>query len=99
MTGSPQYPAGFPYVPPQHPQATTALVLGIVGLAACGLVAPCAWVIGSKAVNEIDANPAAYSGRGEANAGKILGIIGSCFLGLAVLAFVGLFAMGAGATV
>ncbi len=50
--------------------------------------------IGGKAVKEIDANPAGYSGRGEANAGKIMGIVGTCFLAFGVLALVGLFAVG-----
>lgn len=79
----PQQPPGFPpqyHVPPKHPQATTAMVLGILGLVVCGVLAPFAWSIGSKAVKEIDANPAAYTGRGEANAGKIMGIVGSCLL-------------------
>ena len=77
----PQQPGFQPYYgPPKHPQATTAMVLGILGLAVCGVCAPFAWSIGGKAVKEIDANPAAYSGRSEANAGKIMGIIGTCLL-------------------
>ncbi len=94
----PQYPPGGYqqpyYMPPKHPQATTAMVLGILGLALCGIIAPFAWSTGSKAVKEIDANPAGYSGRGEANAGKIMGIVGTCFLAFGVLALVGLFAIG-----
>lgn len=82
------------HLPPKHPQATAALILGILGIAACGLCAPFAWSIGGKAVREIDANPAAYSGRSEANAGKILGIVGTCLIVLAVVAVVGLFAIG-----
>jgi hypothetical protein len=66
------------------------MILGILGIAVCGICAPFAWSIGSKAVKEIDANPAAYSGRSEANAGKIMGIVGSCLL-IAGLAFVALF--------
>jgi hypothetical protein len=94
----PQYPpSGYQqpyYLPPKHPQATTAMVLGILGLALCGIIAPFAWSTGSKALKEIDANPASYSGRGEANAGKIMGIVGTCFLAFGVLALVGLFALG-----
>ncbi|MGA8986740.1 DUF4190 domain-containing protein [Aeromicrobium sp.] len=74
------------YVPPaKHPQAVTALILGILGLVVCGVIAPFAWVIGNRAVNEIDANPAAYSGRSEASAGKILGIVGTSILALMLL--------------
>ncbi|KAA1397280.1 DUF4190 domain-containing protein [Aeromicrobium ginsengisoli] len=87
---------GYPYPqyapkPPQHPRATTAMVLGIIGLTgfACYvtfLVAPVAWILGARAVKEIDANPQAYSGRSEANAGKIMGIVGTVLLILALLA-------------
>lgn len=90
---SPGYPPPY-YVPPKHPQATTAMVLGILGIAVCGLLAPIAWSIGGKAVNEIDANPAAYSGRGEANAGRIMGIVGTCLIVFGIVAVVGLFALG-----
>jgi len=82
--------AGLP-VAPKHPSAVTALVLGIVGVAGvvlCGLgtvVAPFAWYLGQKATSEIDQNPGAYSGRGESNAGKVLGIIGTVLLVLVVL--------------
>lgn len=85
---------GYPqYVPPapNHPKATTALVLGIIGLTGIMcyitfLVAPVAWVIGHKALKEIDANPGAYGGRSEANAGKIMGIVGTVLLILGLLA-------------
>jgi len=75
----------------KHPSAVTALVLGIIGVAGvvlCGLgtvVAPFAWYLGQKATSEIDQNPGAYSGRGESNAGKVLGIIGTVLLVLVVL--------------
>ena len=67
------------------------MVLGIIGLTGfmcyvTFLVAPVAWVIGAKAVKEIDANPGAYSGRSEANAGKIMGIVGTVLLILVLLA-------------
>jgi len=85
------------YGPPKHPQATTSLILGIIalgGMMLCLLpilVAPVAWFMGAKSLNEIDANPQAYGGRGEANAGKILGIVGTVVLVLLVLAAVVLF--------
>jgi len=67
------------------------MVFGIVSLAGLFtcllpiLVAPVAWILGAKAVKEIDANPSAYSGRSEASAGKIMGIIGTCLLILVVI--------------
>ena len=69
------------YQPPaSHPQATTVLVLGIVGLAACQLAAPFAWVMGNRVVAEIDASGGAVGGRDAANAGRICGIVGTALL-------------------
>ena len=81
------------------------MVLGIValvGLAVCGgitlVLAPFAWAMGSRAVREIDAEPGRYGGRDKANAGRIMGIIGTVLLVLGVLLIlflvVGLFAAG-----
>jgi uncharacterized membrane protein YjgN (DUF898 family) len=98
-------PPQFAPQPPAHPQSTTALILGILGIVLCGLLAPFAWFVGNKAVDEIDRNPGLYSGRGEANAGKVLGIIGTVMLGVGVLfvlgaiAFVGIAAMSSGSAV
>ncbi|MEP9362329.1 DUF4190 domain-containing protein [Nocardioides sp. CN2-186] len=91
-----QQPYGFHPVAPKHPSATTALVLGIIGLAGiatCGgitlILSPFAWGIGGRAVKEIDqAPPGTYSGRDLANAGRITGIIGTVFLILGILAVV-----------
>jgi len=71
-----------------------ALILGIVSLVACGLLGPFAWSIGGKAVREIDASGGAMDGRTLAQAGKICGIIATVLLGLAVVGFVLLFAIG-----
>jgi len=73
-------------VRPKHPQATLVLVLGILGLVVCQVLGPFAWVMGNKAVAEIDANPGAYEGRGEAQAGRILGIISTVILVLSIVA-------------
>jgi TRAP-type C4-dicarboxylate transport system permease small subunit len=83
-----QQPAGPPYapLPPNHPQAVTALVLGILGVVVCGVIAPFAWNIGNQAVREIDASGGAWGGRTEANAGRILGIVGTALLAVGVLA-------------
>ncbi len=95
-----QYPPGqYGYQPvyaaPKHPQATLAMVLGIIGLTSLmcyitAVVAPFAWWIGAKAQKEIDANPGQYDGRGEAQAGKIMGIIGTVLLILGLLAITAL---------
>ncbi|WP_151084448.1 DUF4190 domain-containing protein [Nocardioides cynanchi] len=87
MTQQPAAPP-YPSVPPNHPQSTTALVLGILGLVLCGAIAPFAWNIGSQAVREIDASGGAWGGRSEANAGRIMGIVGTVLLALGFLAFI-----------
>ncbi len=105
--GPPQPPDGYSYPQfqppaPKHPSSTTALVLGIISLAGiltCGgvtlVLSPFAWVIGGRAVKEIDAAPpGTYSGRDHASAGRIMGIVGTVLLILGVigtLAVIGLF--------
>jgi hypothetical protein len=88
--GQPEYgqPQGSPPVgyAPDHPKATTSMVLGILGIVLCGLIAPFAWRIGKRTMNEIDASNGQLGGRGTAQAGYIMGIIGTVLLALAVLA-------------
>ena len=82
--------------------ATTALVLGIVALAlgflAAGsgfLLSPVALVLGWRSKRRIDASQGALGGRGNAQAGFVLGIVGTVFLLLGLLllvVFIGLFA-------
>jgi len=90
----PGYPALPPpgagyYQPPApaHPKATLALVLGLVsvvgGLSVCGiplLVSPFAWVTGHRVLNEIRASRGHLSGEASAQAGMVLGIIGTVLL-------------------
>jgi len=78
--------------------AITSLVLGIVGLVVCPLCAPFAWVMGSKAEKAVDASGGHLSGRGEATAGKILGIITCALYALGIVLLIGLIAVGAGIT-
>lgn len=78
--------------PPKHPSATTAMILGLVGLiggfTVCGLplvVSPFAWATGSRAVKDIDASQGRISGRDEAMIGKVTGIIGTVLLIIALM--------------
>ena len=73
---------------PDHPQATLVLILGIVGIVACGLVAPFAWTMGSRVIKEIDASNGQLGGRSQAQAGWICGIVGTGLLALGLLAVV-----------
>jgi hypothetical protein len=81
----------YGYVRQDHPRATTALVLGIVGLVLCGIAAPFAWRIGKGAMDDIDRSQATLGGRGQAQAGYVLGIIGTVLLVLSVLFVVVVF--------
>lgn len=91
---------GYYGVPPNHPQSTMALTLGLVGLIGTMLcllpavVGPFAWYIGAKAKKEIDASGGQLGGRGQAVAGYVLGIITSVLLVLVVLAVGALIAIG-----
>ncbi|MDF1606043.1 DUF4190 domain-containing protein [Nocardioides sp. YIM 152315] len=98
-------PPGYPPYgygpPPKHPSAMTAMVLGIIGLAGiltCGgvtlVLSPFAWAMGGRAVREIDAAPpGTYDGRDQANAGRIMGIVGTVLLVLGVLAVAAIIAI------
>lgn len=75
------YPApGQVQYAPDHPKATTSMVLGILGLVVCGVLAPFAWSMGKRTMNEIDASNGMVGGRGAAQAGYIMGIIGTVLL-------------------
>jgi hypothetical protein len=82
--------------PRDHPKAQTAMILGILGLVCCSILAIPAYVIGNNAVNEIDASGGQLGGRGMANAGKIMGIIGMVLLALSVLYVIVVFGIAAG---
>ena len=56
----------------------------------CGFLAPFAWRIGKRTVDEIDASQGQLGGRGSAQAGYILGLIGTVLLGLGLLFLVGI---------
>jgi uncharacterized membrane protein YjgN (DUF898 family) len=71
-----------------------SLVLGILGIVVCGILAPFAWWIGKRTLGEIDGSNGQLGGRGSAQAGYVLGIIGSVLLGLGVLAVVAVVVIG-----
>ena len=83
-----QFHAAGPTV--EHPQATLAFVLGLLSVLGLSILGPFGWYYGNKVVAEIDRDPREYANRGIAMAGKVLGIIGTVFLSLAVLAVVAL---------
>lgn len=79
---------GAPAYAPDHPRATTSMVLGILGIVLCSILAPFAWSIGKKTVAEIDASGGQMGGRGAAQAGYIMGIVGTILLIIVVSFFV-----------
>jgi hypothetical protein len=91
---APGYPPAYGMPAQDHPSSGLALGLGITGLVGivfCQLLlfaAPFAWVIGGRAVREIDAQPGRYGGRDKAQAGRVMGIIGTVVLALGLLAIV-----------
>jgi len=102
MTQPPLPPAQPPYgapryagPPPNHAQATTVLVLGILSVVVCQVVGPFAWVMGNRVVREIDASNGALGGRTEANVGRILGLVATVLIVVGLVLVVGLLALGA----
>ena len=81
-----QFHAAGPTV--EHPQATLAFVLGLLSVLGLSILGPFGWYYGNKVVAEIDRDPREFANRGIAMAGKVLGIIGTVFLTLTVLAIV-----------
>jgi len=71
---------------PERSQATTALVLGIVGVLFFIFAAPFAWKVGHDELKAIDEGRRPPEGHGQATAGRILGIIGTVFLVFGLLA-------------
>ena len=84
----PPYGYGYP-APADHPQAVTILVLGILGLVLCQLIGPFAWVMGRRALREIDSSGGTIGGRGLVMAGYVCGIAASAlFVLFAVFAVI-----------
>ncbi len=98
MTQPPQFPSESGAYP-EASQATTILVLGIIGVVLCQLLGPAAWVMGNNELKAIDAGRRAPENRGTANAGRILGIIATVLMAigiiLLILVIIGAFTFGA----
>lgn len=77
------YGQGYSAPAGDHPQGTTILVLGIVGIFFT-ICAPIAWYMGSRALKEIRASGTTYNNQQQIVIGRTLGII------FTILAIVGL---------
>ena len=79
-------PGGFPTSQyPESSNALLALILSIANFIVCPVLAPIAWVIASKELRAIDAGRRDPTKRDQANAGRILGIIGTVLLALGIV--------------
>lgn len=87
-----QPPAAYAPTLPEHPEASTVLILGVLGLLVA-VTGPFALVIGSRARADVAAGR--YAASGALTAGWVLGIITTVYLALLVI----LFLLGIGALV
>jgi hypothetical protein len=84
MSQPPQFPSESGAYP-EASQATTVLVLGIIGIVLCQLLGPIAWVMGNNELAAIDSGRRPPENRGTANAGRILGIISTVLFALGIV--------------
>jgi hypothetical protein len=56
------------------------LVLGALGLLCFGVLSALAWVLGARALDEIDESGGRYGGRQQARLGMFLGILGTILM-------------------
>lgn len=68
-----------------HPQSTVVFVLGLLSVIGFSIVGPVAWIMGNSARKEVRNNPERYRSGGLLTAGWVMGIIGTCLMGLLVL--------------
>jgi hypothetical protein len=95
MTQPPPQNPYYQPVPPESGNATAALLLGIAGLFVCPVICSIlAIVYGRKAYSEIDASRGYMRGRGQAQAGLILGWVGIALYGLVILGTIALIVVG-----
>jgi hypothetical protein len=73
-------PSSYGPPPQSHPNGTAILVLGILSLVVCSILGPFAWVMGNRALREIDESGYYYENRGSIQAGRICGIISSVLM-------------------
>ncbi len=86
----------FPETPayPEASQATTALVLGILGIICCQFLGIAAWIMGNNELAAIRDGRRNPTNEGTATAARILGIISVVLLALGIIAMI-LFFLGA----
>jgi hypothetical protein len=77
---------------PEASQASTALVISIIGLVCCQVLGVVAWVMANNELEGIKTGRRNPANEGTASAARIIGIVGTVLLGLGILAAILLFA-------
>ncbi len=72
-------------------RGTLILVLGILSLVVCAFLGIPAWIMGNNDLKEMDAGTMDAAGRGNTNAGRICGMIGTILRIVSLLALVAFF--------
>jgi hypothetical protein len=90
-------PGGYPYTPvaETNTNAIISLVLAIGAFVICGLAAIPAIMLGNKAIREIDSSGGTQSGRGMAQAGRIVGWVAVALWAIGIVLFVLIFVVAA----
>lgn len=70
---------------PEASQASTALVLSIIGLICCQVLGIVAWVMANNELEGIKAGRRNPANEGTASAARIIGIVGTVLLALGIL--------------
>jgi hypothetical protein len=70
---------------PEASQASTALVLSIIGLVCCQVLGIVAWVMANNELEGIKSGRRNPTNEGTANAARIIGIVGTVLLALGIL--------------
>jgi uncharacterized membrane protein YjgN (DUF898 family) len=81
-----------------QPNGTLILVLGILGIIVCQILGPVAWIMGNNGMALLNSGQGDESQRGNVNAGRICGIIGTVLLILGTIGTV-LYVVGFAALV
>jgi len=79
------YPGAYTGPVGDHPQGVLILVLGILGLVGVGILSPFAWVLGSRALRDIRATGQHPGNEQLIVIGRVLGIVGTVLLAVALV--------------
>jgi uncharacterized membrane protein len=80
------FPETAPY--PESSQASTALVISIVGLVCCQVLGIVAWIMANKELEAIKAGRRNPTNEGTASAARIIGIISTVLFGIGIVVLV-----------